>query len=331
MNKITIKEIAKITGVSSATVSRVLNDNGRFSEETRKKVLSAIEKFDYQPNITAKSLRTSKSKTIGVIVPDITNEFFASVVLAIENQCLPFGYSVFICNTNEDEERESTYIKDLKAKGVDGLIYLSGKMDVPNDLIKAGIPVVCIDRNPNNENVVFIESDNTGGGYKATEELLKKGCKRIVMLKDCRDVSPMINRFQGYRNALADYGIEFNPDLILNTRVEVSSAQQAISELIRKGNPFDGIFAATDGLALGALLALTEHNVKVPDDVKLVGFDNISMSRYSSPPITTIHQNKEKLGTIAAENLLNLINKENHKNVQNNLVVPVELVIRKTT
>lgn len=331
MSKITIKEIAKITGVSSATVSRVLNDNGRFSEETRKKVLSAIEEFDYQPNITAKSLRTSKSKTIGVIVPDITNEFFASIVLAIENYCLPFGYSVFICNTSEDEERESTYIKDLKAKGVDGLIYLAGKMDVPNDLIKSGIPVVCIDRNPNNKNVVFIESDNTGGGYKATEELLKKGCNRIVLLKDYRDVSPMISRFQGYRNALADYGIEFDPKLILNTRVDVSSAQQAISKLIEEGTAFDGIFAGTDGLALGALLALTEHNVQVPDEVKLVGFDNTLMSRYSFPPITTVHQDKEKLGTKAAEVLLNMINKESRKNVKKNLVVPVELVIRKTT
>jgi LacI family transcriptional regulator len=331
MKKITIKEIAKITGVSSATVSRVLNDNGRFSEETRKKVLDAIEKFEYRPNVVAKSLRTSRSKTIGVIVPDITNEFFAHIVLAIENLCVPRGYSVFICNTSESEEKEKMYIKDLEAKGVDGLICLSGIMDVPADVTRQQIPVVCIDRKPNNQHVIMVESDNVTGGYLATEELIKKGCQKIVMLRDERGVSPMQNRYVGYLQALADYGLPLDKNLVINVQVDVFSAKRAITELIQAGVAFDGVFAGTDWLAFGALMALKEHHVQVPEQVKIVGFDNITVSQFSSPAITTIHQDKAKMGETAAKVLLDIIDNGLDHVKTRNITLPIELIRRETT
>jgi len=308
MRQITIKENTReLPGFPAQPVSRVLNNNGRFSEETRKKVLKAIEEYGYRPNVVAKSLRTNRSKTIGVIVPDITNEFFASIVLAIENYCVPNGYSVFVCNTSEDLEQEKKYVKDLEAKGVDGLIYLSGNSGLPDAVINRKLPIVCIDRKPDDPEAVIVESDNYKGGYLAAEELLNAGCRKIVLIRDYRDVSTMHQRHLGYRQALKDWGVELDESYVVRIPIDVEASRNAVSALVRQGFPFDGIFAATDWLAVGALMALREHGIRVPEEVKLVGYDNISLTLFTSPPITTIHQNKWELGRAAAEVLLDMI------------------------
>jgi len=330
LGKISIKDIAKWSGVSSATVSRVINNNGRFSEKTREKVSAVIEEFEYSPNIVAKSLRTKRSQSIGLIVPDISNEFFSQVALAIENYCFIKGCSVFVCNTNEDEEKEKLYLKGLEAKGVDGLIYISGgTLDIVNHISRRKIPMVCIDRRPKSKDIIIVESDNYSGGFMATEELIRANCKKIVILKDCRDVTPPIYRFTGYRDALKKYGLPIDSTLVLGINVNVNSARDAILKLIRKNIAFDGVFATTDWLAVGALDALRQSNVKVPQEVKIVGFDNISITEYSCPKITTINQNKEKLGKVSAEKLLGMIDGSTFSN--EDIIIPVQLVRRETT
>ncbi len=329
MKNVSIKDIARITGVSTATVSRVINDNGRFSEETRKKVLEAAQKFDYHTNAVARSLRTNKSKCIGVIVPDITNEFFAQITLAIENCCFPKGYSIFVCNTNEDEAKEKVYLKELEAKGVDGLICLSGRSDLPLDANKRNIPVVCIDRASKDKSIISVESDNYRGGFLATEELIKKGCRRIVMLKDYRELLTMANRYKGYLEALNSYGIPVDLNIVYEIPINVKAATEKVLRIIDGNVVFDGIFASTDWLAAGALNALKKRNIAVPEKVKIVGFDNISITEYNYPSITTINQDKQKMGETAAEILLNEIENGMHK--PGNIVIPVELVKRKTT
>lgn len=293
-------------------------------------MLDTVEKFNYRTNIVAKSLRTSKSQSIGIIVPDITNEFFANIVLAIENYCFPRGYSVFVCNTSEDEDKEEMYIRDLEAKCVDGLIYLFGRLDVPLDIIRRRLPVVCIDRNPNNKkDIVVIESDNYGGGFLATETLIRKGCKRIVLLRDYRNISTVIQRASGYMDALGEHGLPLDSELVRNIEVNVKAASEAISDLIEKGVAFDGVFALTDWMAVGALMALKKHRIKVPGQVKVIGFDNISIAEYSSPALTTINQDKKKLGETAAQIILDTID---GKTIEcKSIVVPVELVERETT
>ncbi|QCX34024.1 LacI family transcriptional regulator [Caloramator sp. E03] len=329
-NNISIKEIAKLCNVSTATVSKVLNNKGRFSEETRQKVLEVVKKYNYQTNMVAKSLRTNKSQIIGVIVPDIINEFFACIIKSIESYFFPHGYSVFICNTDEDVDKEKEYLRQFEAKGVDGIIYISGKSGNITNTIKRDIPIVCIDRKPSGKSdIVTIESDNRMGGYLATEELIRKGCRNIAVLKDYRDLSTTKHRFKGYQDALLRYNINFNAKLIKNIKVDFNSARIAVLELIDSGINFDGIFAFTDWLALGALTALKERKIKVPDQIKIVGFDNISTSQYSYPSITTINQDKEMIGQTAANILLNLINKEYNK--VSNIVIPVSLVVRETT
>lgn len=326
MKKLTIKKIAELTGVSTATVSKVLNNTGRYSEDTKKKILDIVEEYDYRPNAVAKSLRTSQSKTIGIIVPDITNEFFAQIVLAIENYCGPQGYSVFICNSAENEEKELQYFKELEIKGVDGLIYLSGSDELLK--IKTNLPIVCIDRKPKLHNASIVTSDNYQGGYLAAVELVENGCTNILLIRDFRDVLPTVERIKGFQTVLEENGLPFGADQVLKVEVGIEQGKKAIMALINEGRfDFDGIFATTDGLAFGAKLALEEHKLNIPGDVKIIGYDNISLAKYAS--ISSIHQDKQSLGQKAAENLINMIQNRIYSNEV--ITLPVKVVRREST
>lgn len=329
MGNISIKDIARITGVSTATVSRVINDNGRFSEETRARVNEAINKLGYRSNVVAKSLRTMKSLSIGVIVPDITNEFFSRIVLGIENYCFPKGYSVYICNTSESKEEESMYMLNLEAKGVDGLISLTGGIGDPTKVFNRKIPMVCIDREPLGQGIPLVESDNYRGGYLAGELLVKHGCKNLVVLRDHRELSTAIHRMNGFQDALHQNNLSLDSRLVHKLTINFDSAKECMEKIIASGIPFDGVFAMTDWLAVGTLSALKKHKIKVPEQVKLVGFDNTLITEYVSPSITTVNQDKRKMGEVAAEMLLGLIANPAHK--FENVTIPVEIVERETT
>lgn len=326
--KISMVEIAELSGVSTATVSRILNKNGRYSPETEKKVMDIINKYDYKVNLNAKGLRTSKTQSIGIIVPDITNEFFAKIIRSVEIILLKKGYTLFVCDSNENGEIEDMHISSLAAKDVDGIIYISVKPDVKKIYDEYKIPVVYIDRRPQNAGTLII-SDNELGGFLATEELIKAGCKRIVLLRDEHDYSTVLHRCKGYFNAHEKYGVKVCDRLIVESEVNYFSAHGAISRLIAEGIPFDGIFCNNDLMAIGALHALREADLSVPQNVKLVGFDGTYLSEICDPPITTIVQNTEMLGEKSVEALLNLIKHE--KNDDQIFVIPVELKKRSST
>ncbi|MGO4889197.1 LacI family DNA-binding transcriptional regulator [Anaerobacillus sp. MEB173] len=328
---VTVKEIAKLAGVSTATVSRVLNNSGGYSEETKQRIVELLDKHNYQMNVVAKSLRTSHSKTIGIIVPDITNEYFATIALAIENYFYPNGYSIYIYNTSEDPKKESLIIRDLESRGVDGLIYISGTMTVPKQVLKKNLPIVCINqREYMTDEFTVVESDNFQGGFIATEELIKQGCRRIVLLRDKRDIVPMNERLQGYREALIKYDIPFDSELVQHITFDAEHAAKCVRSLIQRKISFDGIFACNDLVAMGALYGLRENKIQVGNEVKVVGFDNISIGHYSYPTLTTINQQKEELGEKASEILLQFIEKK-EKPSQSKIVLPVTLVKRETT
>ena len=321
-------EIAKLSGVSIATVSRILNKNGRYSPETEKKVMDIINKYGYKVNLSAKSLRTSKTQSIGIIVPDITNEFFAKIIRSVEISLLQKGYTLFVCDSNEDGEIEEKHISSLAAKDVDGIIYISTKPDVQKIYDEYKIPVVYIDRRPKNAGTLII-SDNEMGGFLATEELIKSGCRKIVMLRDKHDYSTVLHRKKGYIDAHEKYGIQMNTKLIIKSQVNYFSAHDAIKDLIDSETEFDGIFCNNDLMATGALHALREAKIKVPKNVKIVGFDGTYLSEICDPPLTTVKQNTELLGEKSVEALLNLIKHE--KNDNQVYVVPVELEKRNST
>ena len=332
---ISIKEIAKLANVSVATVSRVINNNGRFSEKTREKVEAIIKEYGYTTNIAAKSLRTSKSKTIGLIVPNIDNAWFSQVALAIENYFFDNSYSVFICNTSQDEQKEIAYFKSLDSKMVDGIICISGIEEIPTHFLTRDIPIVCIDRKPKDHSeAYYVESDHYSGGYQATEELIHQGCKHIAILSRNKSLSVNRQRLQGYRDALEAHNMDFNKDLEILLDIDQANyegARQATNELIKSGTVFDGIFATNDWRAYGALVALLENDIKVPEQVKIIGFDDIFIASASHPTLSTIRQDTDALAKTASELLLNLMNEENTEDLQKRYILPVEVIRREST
>lgn len=329
---ISIKQIAQLSGVSVATVSRVINNNGRFSEETRKKVMKIIDEYNYTTNMAAKSLRISKSKTIGLIVPDVNNVFFSELVSEIEKYFFSQGYSVFICNTNQDRAKEKCYFKSLDSKLVDGIICISAISIDPAEYIKRNIPIVFIN-NKDYKGYYYIESDHYKGGFCATEELINNGCKRIVLLTNNRNSSSVDNKINGFKNAMKKFNIPIFKELTLRLNLKNGSfedAMQAINNLIDNNIEFDGIFATNEWRAHGALVALQQNNISVPDKVKIVGYDGTYVSKYCNPPITTIYQDKKSLAFESSELLLNLINEETVDN-NKDIIIPIKLIKRKTT
>ena len=331
--KVSIKDIARLSGVSVATVSRVINRNGRFSEETRKRVEAVIQEYHYTTDMTGKSLRENRTHTIGVIVPDITNELFATIVLELEKYFFDQGYSVLICNTNEEDKKEAAYFKILESKSVDGIICISGSEDLPEHIVSSGIPIVCIDRKPKGKSdAVYVESDHYLGGYIATETLIRKGCKNILILSRQRALSVNTQRLSGYLDALKDYGMPTLPEQIVGLSDDAPNFQGAkdrVFYMAKKGLSFDGIFATNDWRAYGALVALQQNHIAVPEQVKIVGFDGSSVAEYCYPAITTIQQNKRELALRASQALLDQM--EGKPAAESRIVLPVALIERGTT
>jgi Transcriptional regulators len=326
---ISIKELAEISNVSIATISRVINKKGGYSKATEERILKLIESKSYQRNVNARSLRTKKSQTIGVIVPDISNEFFAKIVQSVEKQAIKYNYSVFVCNTDENIEIEKRQLSNLIGQFVDGIIYIGGGVQLENDSQLFKIPVIYIDRYIDDKEI-YIESDNFHGGYLAAQELIRSGCKKMAVMKDIRKISSAYKRYLGFLQAMKDYRMNFDNKLLCDvTVISHKEAKEKTLELLDSGEVFDGIFATNDTMALGIMMALNERRIKIPNEVKLVGFDNISAAEMAGVPLTTINQNKQKMGELAVELLMDkiLARKSNVRNIK----IPVNLIRRKST
>lgn len=331
-----MQKIAELSGVSIATVSRVINDNGRFSEETRKKVLDVIDKYQYKTNAVAKTLRMSKSHTIGIIVPDIGNEFFSTIVHGIESNLFEKGFSTFICNTDKNKEKEKSYIKSLDSKMVDGLVYISGQEEIDDSLLSRDIPTICIDRRPRiKKNLAMVESDHLEGGYLATKHLLERGCENIYVLTKQNNISSVNDRIKGYKEAMEETLHYSNEDLIIKVandfKFNIEITRKAINTIIKDNKKIDGIFATNDWLALNAVMALNDLNINVPNDVKVVGFDDDTIAKYCKPSLTTIRQDVNSIIEEASDILYKSLIGESTSLLDNHVVIPVSLVTRETT
>lgn len=328
---LSIRDIADMAGVSIATVSRVINNNGRFSEATRQRVQDIIDEHGYVANMAAKTLRESRSKTIGMIVPDISNDYFATLVLHVEQYLSGKGYSVFVCNTGNNPERERGHIRSLASKRADGILCISGGLTIGTDAIPGNIPVVCIDRYPDSSSdIPHVVSANEEGGRIATEHLIAQGCKRILHITGSIDDKARLDRERGYREALEAHELARSA-AVLQLSGEKPSAietKELLSAYIDEGNAFDGIFAASDHSAVGALHALKEHGIDVPSAVKLVGFDNSVYSRITTPALSTIGRHPEQLAELGCQALLDCIEK---KGPQLETEVPVYLIERESS
>lgn len=326
--RISIKEISEQAQVSIATVSRVINKNGRYSKETEERVLKVIAENNYQPNLIAKGLRVQSMKNVGILVPDIKNEFFTKLIYEIERNLFAAGYETFVCNTDEDETIEKQHVQMMQMQKVCGLVFISGAAHQ----LTAQVPTVFIDRISTDPDSVgcMITSDNVTGGYLATKELLEQGARRILFMTSSKRVSGYEERYMGYCKAMEEFGLPASERrTVALDSLHYEGAKEKMSELLHAGLDIDGVFAGSDWLALGCYMALREHGKRIPEDVKLAGYDDISITSFNAIPITTVHQQVDEMGRLAAERLIGAMNGKQTN--QDPIRVPVYLVPRKST
>lgn len=327
---ITIKDIAKKANVSATTVSRVINNKPDVSESTKKKIQKLIKENNYKPNDIARGLVLKKTKTIGLIVPDISNPFFPEIIKGVEHETKDAGYSVIICDTDNQIKQEKSSIDLLLSKQVDGII-----MSLSNDSVRdlkslkeSKLSIVQLDRNIPELSYPMVSVDNKLSAYKATKHLIALGHTEIGHVTGELHTKPAQDRLEGYKKALKDSNLSCNKDLIIEGKYSKKSGYEAMVKMIKNKMP-TAVFFANDLMALGAYEALDEYNIKIPDDISIIGHDDIDVSSLIQPKLTTMRQPKNELGKIAAEILIGLI--ENNNTASEDVILNTELVNRQST
>ncbi len=324
-NTISIKQIAELAGTSVATVSRVINQNGRYSKETEEKILRIMKEHNYQPNVVAKALRGTKTNLIGVLLPDITHMFFANIFRAIEIRLNEMGYLAVLCDTNEDSEIEKKYLENLSNFRFAGLICLNGTREG----LASDLTTLYVDRYPGEEireGTHFIGCNNYQGGYLACEALIKSGKKRIALVIHDKRITTQQQRYCGFVQALNDYGYPVYPELTFAiSDMTYDKGYEITEKIINSELDCDGIFYSSDILALGGLKCLNDHQISLPEQMAVVGFDDIPLSNIAN--LSTIRQKITEMGKLAAENIVDLIE---GREVPQEQITDVELIKRGT-
>ena len=321
-----IREIAKLAGVSPATVSRVINGTAKVDESKKKRVHEAIRETGFQPNELARALYKQSSNIIGLILPDIVNPFFNELARAIEENAHSNGYNILLCNSNNDAEKEARSINLLKRMKADGIILITNNDETGNMIRTCKLPVVVVDRHvEDGGEIAQIESDHYKGGRLAAECLLKKGCKHIVCMRGPQEFASGRLRYQGYEDVCKENGL--TPQYV-DTKYNYEAGEKSARELVERFPKTDGIVAANDMVALSTYRVLTECGKKVPDEISIVGFDDIGICRLVTPAITTVRQPISAMGKKAIEIICKSIKSEPY---ERDNVFEVELIERDTT
>lgn len=333
---VTIKDVARVANCSYATVSRALNHKPGINEQTREKIIRVAKELGYQPNAIARGLVMQKTHTIGLVIPDIVNPFFPEIARGVEDVANEQGYTVFLCNTNWDLQKENVYLKALQEKRVDGIIIKpSSDLNHPDrtghsPLEGINLPVVIFSGQSSSGQHSYIEIDNQRGGFIATNHLIESGYRRIAFIGGRESSHSNSERLKGYQAALKSYDLPIIDELIVNHDFYSESGFALMEQLLTLPTPPDAVFTGNDIIALGVLECLQMHRIRVPDDFGVVGFDNIIFSGYPQIQLTTISQPKYLMGKYAAEVLFNDINGKLAKEIRKTILEP-ELIIRKTT
>lgn len=329
--QVTIKDVAKRAGVSQATVSRVMNNYNYVNEKTKKKVLEAIEELNYKPNQVARNFALQKTGTIGLIVPDITNPFYSEIAKSITNRAKLFDYNVILCNNDNKKENQEFYIDFLQQKGVDGIIFasVSVKDELAEKLVKAEYPCVFCNRRLRLKKANFVTSDNKKGAEMVVNHLVERGHTRIGFISGPGEFSTAKERLDGFCETINRYGISSEEDLIKQGPFDKDSAFERTLALLNLAKPPSAIFVSNDVMALASMEAIIEKGYSIPEDVALVGYDDIDISGHININLTTVAQQKEKMGEIAVNNLMGIIGQKKMKPYHTYL--EPKLIIRKTT
>jgi LacI family transcriptional regulator len=324
----TLLDVARLAGVSASTVSRILNGTAKVSDDKREAVLAAIEKMHFAPNQMAQGLKKGRSMTIGIVVQDISSPFFDETLRGVDDGLKGTGYASVIVSGHWNADEEMDRIRLLLARKVDGIILLSGRLDDESILRCADQrPIVSTGRALDSANALGFKLDNEQGAAAAVHHLLELGHRRIAFITGPANNNDASERLAGYKRALKQAGVKFEAGLVAEGDFHEAGGLLAMNRLFETKQQFTAVFAANDLSAYGARLCLYRKGVRVPDDISLIGFDDLPGSAYTTPPLTTIRQPLYDMGRIATVSLLRLINGEAGKES----IPPLELVVRETT
>lgn len=327
---ISIKDVAKEAKVSIATVSRVLNGIEVVNEETQKRVRDAVDKLGYRPNIIARSLKTQKTRTIGILIPDISNSLYPEIVRGIEDVANIYNYNIILCNSDLNLDKEKEYIYVLKEKMVDGLLFMSNSLDddVLNILQKMNMKTVLIETTVENKDIPNITINNIEAAKAATNKLIANGRDKILYIGDHKDTfNASAYRFRGYMEALKENNLNVDDNLVCFCKPFLNNGYDYVQKKIEDKVEFNGIFCTCDELAMGAINALRDNGINVPNDCEVIGFNNTLMSSAFHPKLTTVDPSSYDLGSIGMRMLLKIINNEHVENY----VVPYNIIDREST
>lgn len=336
-NQVTIKDIARELGISPSTVSRALKDHPDISVETKKAVNALSEKLNYQPNIVALNLRQKKTNTIGVIIPEIVHFFFSTIISGIEDVAYQAGYNVIIAQSNESYQREVTDMKALFNSRVDGMLLSLSRettnFDHIESIISKGVPIVFYDRmydSPTSSKVIV---DDYAGAKEAVLHMVDQGCKRIAHLMAAPNLIISIDRLKGYQDALTESKLELNKEYVMECYSGTfEEGKRATKKLLSLPNPPDAIFANNDPMAMGAMMAIKEKGLRIPEDIAIVGFSNWFFGEVMDPSLTSVDQPGFEMGQEAARMLIKQIeSKDKGEPVLETKILKTKLVIRNSS
>lgn len=333
--KITIKDIAAAAGVSPSTVSLVLNDRpSRIAEETKERIKKTAKELGYAPNSAAVLLKTNRSYSLGLLIPDIRNDYYAKYAKGMEEACQKKDWTTFLCTTNNNPLKERQYIDTFHAKNVDGLAIVTtpsnqselflGNRDL---IISYGIPVVQMDMTGYRKPVNAVMSDHFKGGYMATKHLLSLGHRKIAFITSPKFMEGSVSRIKGCQKALEDAGLSWDSSLTFEGNYTYDAGARAIDNLISQD--FTAVFAFNDLMAYGVYNSLEKYNLRIPDDVSVVGYDDNFTSSIINPPLTTVHQPIYEMGKAAAEILIHAAEHPDCEPVVKEF--DLQLIVRKST
>lgn len=307
----TMKDIARLAGVSTSTVSHVINKSRFVSEDISKRVNDAASQLNYTPSAVARSLKVNRTNTLGMLVTTSTNPFFGEVVKGVERSCYQEGYNLILCNTEGDNERMRQSINTLLQKRVDGLILMCSSIEGERiDIFEKypDIPIVVMDWGPMLFTSDKIQDNSLRGGYLAAQHLIDNQHKDIGCI-----TGPLVKhqaqmRYEGYKRAMIEANLQFNANWIVESDFECEGGYNAFQKMKAKGPLPSAIFVCNDMMAMGVINAANEHGIRIPDDLSIIGYDDIHISKFMTPALTTIHQPKYRLGQAAVEAVLNKVN-----------------------
>jgi LacI family transcriptional regulator len=300
-----MKDVAHRARVSVATVSHVLNGTRPVAPSTQERVLAAIDELGYERNMLARGLKMKRTHTLGLLVSDIQNPFFTAVVRGVEDTALARGYHLFLCNTAEDPQREDDYVRELRKKQVDGLLVASSapRLEPAHEIRHLDLPVVFLDREVTGVEGDTIRVDNRKGMRLATEHLVGLGHTRVGMVSGPLDKTSGFERYQGLKEALSDLGAELDDALVRYGGFKLAGGREAAGELLEVSRPPTALVVANNLMTLGALLAIRERGWRIPEDLSVVGFDDMEWAALMNPPLTTIAQPAYEMGQRAVKML----------------------------